>query len=59
VFVNTVCREPVGFHLDDQTAVQLDAYFGMLKDAYEEIGPASRTASVGRPPAADVVDSTG
>jgi dihydrodipicolinate synthase/N-acetylneuraminate lyase len=40
VFVNTVCREPVGFHLDDQTALQLDAYFGMLKDSYEEVGPA-------------------
>ena len=42
MFVNTLCREPVGFHLDEQTALQLDAYFDTLKAAYKEIGPARK-----------------
>jgi 4-hydroxy-tetrahydrodipicolinate synthase len=40
VFANTVCRGPVDFHLDDQTALQLDAYFSLLKAASDEVGPA-------------------
>ncbi|MGH3406232.1 MAG: dihydrodipicolinate synthase family protein [Streptosporangiaceae bacterium] len=40
VFANTSCRGPVDFHLDDQTALQLDAYFSLLKAASDEVGPA-------------------
>lgn len=40
VFANTICRGPVDFHLDDQTALQLDAYFSLLKAASDEVGPA-------------------
>lgn len=42
IFANTICRGPVDFHLDDQTALQLDAYFSLLKAASDEVGPASK-----------------
>jgi dihydrodipicolinate synthase/N-acetylneuraminate lyase len=38
VFVNTVVRGPVAYHLDALTIEQIDSYFGLLKQFYEEAG---------------------
>lgn len=41
VFVNTVCRGPVNFDLDETTSAQIDTFFSFLKSACEEATPAS------------------
>jgi dihydrodipicolinate synthase/N-acetylneuraminate lyase len=42
IFVNTVCRGPVDFELDETTKRQLDDLLGFLKSAYENVTPESR-----------------
>jgi 4-hydroxy-tetrahydrodipicolinate synthase len=38
VFVNTVARGPVAYHLDALTTAGIDSYFGLLRQFYEEAG---------------------
>lgn len=47
IFVNTVCRGPVDFELDETTKQQLDELLGFLKSVYEEVTPAARRSSGG------------
>ena len=38
VFVNNIARHPVDYELDELTTAQVDSYFGLLRQFYEEAG---------------------